>query len=107
MENEAFYDIWETFKDLLRKYPYRGIQPCEQIQTSYTGLMSQTKFIVEAVARGFIMTKTYELAYELIKKLDSNYHQMVYDRIIRKFTPGILQSDALSAIICTNFNLSK
>lgn len=39
--------------------------------------MSQTKAIVDAVARGSIMIKTYEEAYELMGMLSSRHHQMV------------------------------
>ena len=40
------------------------------------------------------MTKTYDEAYELIEKLASNHHQMMYDITARKNTPGVLQMDA-------------
>ena len=74
LETESFYEAWERFKELLRKCPYHGIQPWVQIQTFYNGLMSQTKSIVDVVAGGSIMTKTYDEAYELMEKLASNHH---------------------------------
>ena len=98
LETESFYDAWERFKELLRKYPYHGIQLWVQIQTLYNGLMSQTKSIVDAAAGGSIMTKTYDEAYELMEKLASNHHQMMYDRAARKNTPGVLQMDAYNAL---------
>ena len=98
LETESFYDAWERFKELLRKCPYHGIQPWVQIQTFYNGLMSQTKSIVDAAAGGSIMTKTYDEAYELMEKLASNHHQMMYDRAIRKNTHGVLQMDAYNAL---------
>lgn len=52
--------------------------------------MSQTKPILNAATRGSIMTKTYEGAYELMEKLASNHHQIVYERTARKPTPEIL-----------------
>lgn len=75
MENESFYDTKEKFQDLLRKYPYRGIQPWVKIQTFYNGLMTETKSIVDATIGRSIVTKTYE--DQLMKKLASYHHQML------------------------------
>lgn len=72
MDNVFFYDTLERFKDLLRKCLEHGIQLWAQIHTFYIGLMSQTKSKVTGES---IMTK----AYELMEKLVSNNHQMVYD----------------------------
>lgn len=58
LENETFYGAWEIFKELLRKYPYHGIQPWVQIQTFCNGLIGQTKSIIDATARGSQMMKT-------------------------------------------------
>ena len=98
LETESFYDAWERFKELLRKCPYHGIQPWVQIQTFYNELMSQTKSIVDVAAEGFTMTKTYDEAYELMEKLASNHHQMMYDRAAKKNAPGMLKMDAYKAL---------
>lgn len=60
--------------------------------------MSETKLIVDVAGGGSIITKTYEEAYELMKKLASNHHQMVYDKMVRKSTTGILQMEALNTL---------
>lgn len=56
------------------------------------------KSIIYAAARRSIMTKIYEEAGELIEKLASNHHQMVYDKIVRKLTPKILRKDAFTTL---------
>lgn len=43
------------------------------------------------------MTKTYNEVYELIEKIDSNHHQMMYDWTIRKNEPGVIELYAFNA----------
>lgn len=70
-------------------------------------MMNQTKSIVDVAARGSTMTKTYDEDYELMKKLFSNYHQMIYDRIVRKPTPRLVQIDAFDTIYTQILALSQ
>lgn len=56
------------------------------------------KSIIDTAARRFIITKIYEEAYELMEKLPSNHHQMVYDKIVRNLTPETLQKDAFTIL---------
>lgn len=60
--------------------------------------MSQTKSIIDAATTKSMMTKTYEEEYELMEKLASNHHQMVFERTIRKPTFEVLQMDAFTTI---------
>lgn len=53
------------------------------------------------------MIKTYKEEYELMKKLASNHHQMVYERTLRKSTLRILQVNTLNAISAQISVLSK
>lgn len=78
---------------ILRKCPSHGIQPRVQIQTFYNRLMDQIKTIVDS-----FMIKTYEEAFEVMEKLASNHHQMVYDRVARKATLGVFLVDAYIAL---------
>lgn len=60
--------------------------------------MSQTKSIVDVATTKSMMTKTYEEEYELMEKLASNHHQMVFERTIRKPMSEVLQMDAFTTI---------
>lgn len=60
--------------------------------------MSQTKIKVDATIGLSIMTKSYDEAYEQMEKLASNYHWMMYDRIVRKNVLGVIQFDAFNAL---------
>lgn len=69
--------------------------------------MSQTKSIVYAATRSFIMTKTYNKAYELTEKLASSHYQIIYDRTIRKNVLRVIQMNALNALSVQIVALSK
>lgn len=53
------------------------------------------------------MTKTYKEAYQLMEKLASNHHQMVYDRIARNPMLEALQIDVINVLYAQLLALSK
>lgn len=42
------------------------------------------------------MIKTYKATYELMKKLASSHHQVVYDKTVKKPMHEVLQMDAFN-----------
>ena len=46
-----------------------------QVQTFYNGLGSTTRTMIDATARGTLMGKTSEVAYELLEEMASNNYQ--------------------------------
>lgn len=75
--------------------------------TFYKGLMRQTKLIVDAAVRGPIMTKTYDEAYELMKKFCSQPSVNDVYRTLRKAMLGVIQMDAFNALLEQLSALSK
>lgn len=59
--------------------------------------MGETKSIIDVVGVS-IMTYTYDKPYELMEKLASNHHQMMYDRITRSNVPEVIQIDAFNPL---------
>lgn len=53
------------------------------------------------------MTYTYDKPYELMEKLASNLHQMMYDRITRSNVPEVIQIDAFNPLSAQIAALSK
>lgn len=53
------------------------------------------------------MAKTCKEAYELMKKLTSNHHQIVYKRTVRKPRLENLQIDVFSALYAQISSLSE
>lgn len=45
------------------------------------------------------MKKSYDELYELMEKLASNHHQMMYDKTVRKNVLGVMQMDAFNDLL--------
>lgn len=45
------------------------------------------------------MTNTHNHAYELMEKLASNHHQMMYGRTMKKWVPRVIQMYAFNTIL--------
>lgn len=75
IDNKSFYNISERFKDLLRKCPYHVIQPWQ--------LIDEVNQIDSWCATGgSILTKTNDEPSELMEKVASNHHKIMYDRTV-------------------------
>ena len=55
-----------------------------QVHTFYNGLRDATKIVIDASARGALMKKTTDQAYEILEDTATNSNQWPRDRI----TPG-------------------
>ena len=70
-----------------------------QMETFYHGLNIVTKQVVDVSAHGTILSKTYNEAYEILKRIASNNCQWADVRSNSgKKTQGVLEVDALSSI---------
>ncbi|MCI22482.1 hypothetical protein A2U01_0043658, partial [Trifolium medium] len=49
-EDESLYEAWERFKELLRKCPQHGIPSCIQLETFYHGLLTTSRYTLDASA---------------------------------------------------------
>ena len=56
-KGESFYEAWERFKDLLRKFPYHSFTKWMQVHHFYNGLSRPTRTLIDAYAGGVIMGK--------------------------------------------------
>ncbi|XP_052204046.1 uncharacterized protein LOC127809323 [Diospyros lotus] len=103
-EMETLYEAWERFKKLLRKCPHHQLPMWLQVQTFYNGLSSTNRSMIDAAARGTIMRKTPDEAYELLDEMTSNSYQWQADRLpMRRPTVGheVSNISALSAQVVT------
>ncbi|KAI3665933.1 hypothetical protein L6452_44568 [Arctium lappa] len=78
MDDEAIPDVWERFKELLRKCPHHGIPYCIQLETFYNGLNPMAKQMLDATSGGAFTANTYNMTAQLasmasmLKNLSSN-----------------------------------
>ncbi|KAH9770111.1 hypothetical protein KPL71_012262 [Citrus sinensis] len=75
LEDESLYEAWEKFKELLRKCPHHGIPCCIQLETFYNGLNLSTRLMVNALANGALLSKSYTEAYEILERIANNNYQ--------------------------------
>ena len=46
-EGESFYEAWERFKDLLRKFPHHSFTKWMQVNYFYNGLSRPTRTLID------------------------------------------------------------
>src|SRR5262249_16784058 len=71
-EGESLYEVWQRFKELLRRCPHHGISLHDLVRIFYTALGDQLKTMIDAVAGGSLMKKSAPEAYELIEEMARN-----------------------------------
>ncbi|XP_024021730.1 uncharacterized protein LOC112091702 [Morus notabilis] len=96
-DGESLYEAWERFKELLGKCPQHGIPHWIQIETFYNGLNGQTRTIVDAAARGVILAKSYNEAYEILERMTNSNYQWPTERLNARKASGIHEVDAITA----------
>ena len=71
-DQESMYEVWERYKDLLRKYPYHELPDWLQIQTFYNGLWIENRVMVDPTIGWCLMRMTQEDAYGLFDDMALN-----------------------------------
>ncbi|XVF72371.1 hypothetical protein PTKIN_Ptkin12aG0116600 [Pterospermum kingtungense] len=70
--NEAYFQCWERFKDLLNSCPHHGFEKWHTISFFYEGLTPETKQFVETMCNGEFLDKEPEEALEYLDHLAEN-----------------------------------
>jgi len=68
-DDETLCEAWERFKDLLHLCPHHGLQYWMIIQAFYNGVTQSVRSTIDAAARGTLMSKTEDEAYDLIEEM--------------------------------------
>ncbi|KAH9680322.1 hypothetical protein KPL71_026505 [Citrus sinensis] len=107
LEDESLCDAWERFKELLRKCPHHGIPYCIQLETFYNGLNPSTRLMVDALANGALLSKSYNEAYEILERIANNYQWPSTRQAAARGTTGVHNVDALTALSAQVTSLTK
>ena len=70
--DESYCDTYKIFKELLKRCPHHGIPCCIQLETFYNGLNSSTRLMVDTSANRDLLSKSYNEAYEILKRIANN-----------------------------------
>ena len=71
-DNESLYEVWEHYKELMRRCPHHAIPKQLLVQTFYNGLIGHLRTIVDAAAGGALMGKSSNEAFDLLEEMAAN-----------------------------------
>ncbi|XP_052203110.1 uncharacterized protein LOC127808579 [Diospyros lotus] len=95
---ENLYATWERFKELLRRCPHHGLPKWLVVQTFYNGLNHNTRITIDAAARGALMGKETDEAYNLLEEMANKSYQWSSKRSMPRRTAGVHEIDAMTAL---------
>jgi len=97
-DTESIYNAWQRYKGLIRKISNHGLPEWLEIQLFYNELQINTKMMVDAAARGALMSKNRDDAYELLEEMVSNNYQWQTKRATPKKIPGMHEPNDITTI---------
>ena len=68
------YEIWERFKEAIRKFPHHGLPDNPLNEIFYLSLDETLRSLVDATFGGALIGKTYDEASALIEEMASSAH---------------------------------
>ncbi|KAL8134915.1 hypothetical protein AgCh_009793 [Apium graveolens] len=95
---ESLYEVWERYKEMLKKCPYHGIPNWMIINYFYNGLGAQSRPMLNAASGGALWAKSYKEAYDLIELMAVNEYQYPTQRLPQGKVAGVLQVDTTTTI---------
>ena len=69
------------------------------MHTFYNGLSNSTRTIIDASARGALMKKTTDQAYEILEDTTTNYNQWPQDRSAPRKSLAGVDTEVLSNLV--------
>jgi len=78
--DESLCETWERFKMMLRKCPNHGFEDTAQLSIFLTGLIFDTKMLLDAVVDDTTMALDVEQATRIITALASTDYQAQHDK---------------------------
>ena len=72
---ESMYEVWERFKDLLRKFSHHEMPTWLQVQTFHNGFTNQSRAMVHAATGETLMRKALDETYNLLEEMALNAYQ--------------------------------
>ena len=106
-EGENLAEAWERFHELLRRCPHHRLTRWMQVHTFYNGLSDSARTIIDASARGALMKKTIDKAYEISEDTATNSNQWPRDRSAPRRPLASADTEVLSNLINHVAQLTK
>ena len=107
MEGDNLAEAWERFHELLRTCPHHRLTRWMQVHTLYNSLRDATRTVIDASARGALMKKTTDQAYEILEDAAINTNQWPRDRITLVKAVGGADNEVPSNLVTHVVQLTK
>ena len=107
LEGKNLAKAWDRFHELLRRCPHHRLTRWMQVHTFYNGLRDATITMINASARGALMKKTRDQAYEILEDAATNTSQWPGDRITPMKAGGGIDNEVLSNLVTHVAQLTK
>ena len=107
LEGENLDEAWERFHELLKRCPHHRLTRWMQVHTFYNGLRDATRIVIDALARGALMKKTTDQAYEILEDAATNSNQWPRDRITPVKAMGGTDNEVLINLVTHVAQLTK
>ncbi|KAL6552304.1 hypothetical protein OROHE_007668 [Orobanche hederae] len=99
LDAEPLYEAWERFCQLLRQCPQHGFSEEHQICYFYSGLMGQTKAMVDASAGGALLGRKPVEALQILEEMAANSYQWPTERSLLKRVAATSDNDQLHTLM--------
>ena len=106
-EGESFYEAWERFKDLLRKFRHHSFTKWMQVHHFYNGLSHPIRTLIDASTGGAIMGKNEVEAYQILENITLNDCQWPIERAALKKPAEVFDLDMFTNLSAQVSTLSK
>ena len=107
LEGENLAEAWDIFQEILRKCPHHKLTRWMQVHTFYNGLRNATRIVIDASARGALMKKTMDQAYEILEDAATNTNQWPRDKITPVKAIGRTDNGVLNNLVTHVAQLTK
>ncbi|XP_075080507.1 uncharacterized protein LOC142166006 [Nicotiana tabacum] len=97
---ESLYPSWERFKGLLKDSPHHNSTNKVLVHIFIEALHPQTKIVVDVVAKGQVLEKSFDEIYALLNKFSKSnpdWQGEMGRNMVQKL-PGVLELDVVSAL---------
>ena len=106
-EGELLYEVWERFKDLLRKCPHHSFTKWMQVHHFYNGLSRPTRTLIDTSAGGAIMRKNEVEVYQILQNIALNDCQWLVNKAAPKKPAELFDLNMFTNMSAQLFTLSK
>ena len=106
-EGESFYEAWERFKDLLRKFPHHSFTKWMQVHHFYNELSRPTRTLIDASTGEAIMGKNEVEAYQNLENIALNDCKWPLERVALKKPTRVFDLDMFTNLSAQVSTLSK